>query len=165
MAGPALGLIRRGASPAPVERNGLSHPEGGADWTRVADLLGPLKAPPDQLKKFPLEHGSDEEPWDLLLSMLAMDEHSALVALAERTGLRFVPEPRLHESSARFYELIPAEIARRHHIAGLDTDGKTMTSVTAQPMQPAVFTRIEEQLGLPIRIALSPRAAVANLIN
>src|SRR5579862_9035856 len=118
MAGPALGLIRRGASPAPVERNGLSHPEGGADWTRVADLLGPLKAPPDQLKKFPLEHGSDEEPWDVLLSMLAMDEHSALVALAERTGLRFVPEPRLHESSARFYELIPAEIARRHHIAG-----------------------------------------------
>ena len=165
MAGPAHGLIRRGGSPAPLERNGLSHPDGGADWPRVADLLGPLKAPPDQLKKFPLEHGSDEEPWDVLLSMLAMDEHSALVALAERTGLRFVPEPRLHESSARFYELIPAEIARRHHIAGLDSDGKTMTIVTAQPMQPAIFTRIEEQLGLPIRIALSPRAAVANLIN
>jgi len=165
MAGPARGLtLRRQGAPA-VERNGQSHPGGGEDWPRVADLLGPLKAPAEQLRKFPLEQGADEEPWDVLLSMLAMDEHSALLALAERTGLRFIPEPRLHESSARFYEAIPAEIARRYHIAGLESDGRVMTVITAQPMQPAIFSRIEEQLGLPIRIALSPRAAVANLIN
>jgi general secretion pathway protein E len=148
---------------ASLERNG--HPHGPDEWSRVAELLGPLKAPPDQLRKFPLEQGSDEEPWDVLLSMLALDEHTALHRLAERTGLRFIPEPRLHESSSRFYEAIPAEIARRHNIAGLESDGRVMTVVTAQPMQPSVFSKIEEQLGMPLRLALCPRAGVANLIN
>jgi general secretion pathway protein E len=148
-------------------RSNGSH--GGAlatdDWGRVAELLGPLKAPPEALRKLPTEPGSDEEPWDILLSMLAVDEHTALQALAERTGLRFIAEPRPHESSSRFYELIPADIARRHHVAGLESDGRFMTVVTAQPMQPAVFSRLEEALGMPVRLALSPRAAVANLIN
>lgn len=135
------------------------------DWSRIAQLLGPFDAQADLLRRFPHEQGSDEEPWDVLLTMLAIDEHTALSRLAERTGLRFVPEPRLQESSSRYYEQIPADIARRHHIAGLESDGRTMTVVTAQPMQPAIFSKIEDELGLPVRIALSPRGAVANLIN
>ena len=135
------------------------------DWGRVADLLGPLRVTPDQLRKFAAEPGSDEEPWDVLLSMLALDEHTALTKLAERTGLRFVSEPRLHESSSKFYEVVPPDVARRLHVAGLESDGKSMTIVTAQPMQAANFSRLEENLGMPIRIVLSPRAGVANLRN
>jgi general secretion pathway protein E len=135
------------------------------DWARIAQLLGPFEAHADVLRRFPQEHGSDEEPWDVLLSMLAIDEHTALAKLAERTGLRFIPEPRLQESASRYYEQIPAEIARRHHVAGLESDGRTMTVATAQPMQPSIFSKIEEELGMPVRIALSPRGAVANLIN
>ncbi len=97
--------------------------------------------------------------------MLALDEHTALLKLAERTGLRFIAEPRLHESASRYYEVVPPDVARRHHIAGLESDGRTMTVITAQPMQPATFARIEENLGLPLKIVLSPRAGVANLIN
>jgi len=44
-------------------------------------------------------------------------------------------------------------------------DGRTMTVVTSQPMQPAVFAAVERLLGMPIQIVLSPRAQVANLIN
>lgn len=150
-------------------RNGDSHGTGlvaaHEDWGRVADLLGPLRVSPDQLKKFAAEPGSDEEPWDVLLTMLALDEHTALTKLAERTGLRFIAEPRLHESSSRFYEVVPPDVARRLHVAGLDSDGKSMTVVTAQPMQSANFSRLEENLGMPIRIVLCPRAGVANLIN
>jgi general secretion pathway protein E len=135
------------------------------DWGRIADLLGPLKAPAEALRKLPTEAGSDDEAWDVLLSILAIDEHTALTQLAERTGLKFVPEPRPHESASRFYELVPGDIARRHHVAGLESDGRFMTIVTAHPLQPAVFSRLEETLGMPVRLALSPRAAVANLIN
>jgi general secretion pathway protein E len=135
------------------------------DWNRVAQLLGPLEAAPDQLRRFPAEPGSDSEPWDVLLSMLALDEHTALTKLSERTGLPYIQEPKLQESASRFYEIIPGEIARRNHIAGLESDGRAMTVATAQPMQPAMFSRIEDELGLAVRIVLAPRAAVASLIN
>lgn len=135
------------------------------DWSRVAELFGPLRLPPDQLRRFPLEPGSDEDPWDVLLSMLALDEQTALMRLAERTGLSYVPEPRRQESAGRFYEAVPASAARRHHVAGIESDGRTMTVATAQPMQPAVFSMLEDRLDMPVRLVLSPRGAVADLIN
>src|SRR5204863_3984991 len=126
----------------PGDGNGHAAPDLAVrtgDWNLVAQLLGPLEADPETLRRFPLEQGSDEEPWDVLLTLLAVDELTALQKLAERTGLRFVAEPRLHESASRFYETIPADTARRHHLAGLESDGRSMTVATAQPMQPAVF--------------------------
>jgi len=134
-------------------------------WGRVADLFGPLRLTPDQLRTFSEQPGSDDEPWDVFLSMLAIDEQAALQAMARRTGLTYVGEPRLEESASRFYELIPPGVARTHHVAGVGADGHVMSVATAQPMQPAVFTMLEERLGMPIRLVLSPRGAVANLIN
>jgi hypothetical protein len=150
------------AAPAALATTGGG---GGGDWSRIAELLGPLRVSPDQLKRFPTEPGSDSEPWDVLLSMLAIDEHTALTRLAERTGLRYIPEPKLQESASRFYEVIPGDIARRCQVAGLESDGRIMTVITAQPLQPATFSRIEDELGIPVRIALAPRASVASLIN
>ncbi|MBI1190727.1 MAG: type II secretion system protein GspE [Tepidisphaera sp.] len=94
-----------------------------------------------------------------------MDEHQALEMLAKRTGLRFVADPRQHESSQRFYELVPAEVARARLCAGLESDGQVMTIATAQPMQPAVFQMLEDMLQMPVRLVFSPRAGVANLLN
>jgi general secretion pathway protein E len=136
-----------------------------SDLPRIAQLFGPLAITAEQLRQFPKVDGSDEEPWDVLLSMLAMDEHQALDLLARRTGLKFVPEPRIQESSSRFYEVVPADLARHRHCAGLESDGVTMTVATAQPMQPATFNMLEDILGMPIRLVLTPRGAVANLIN
>lgn len=135
------------------------------EWGRIAELFGPLRLKPEQLTQFARTEGSDHEPWDVLLSMLAIDEHRALELLAERTGLRFIGEPRLSESAARYYELVPADFSRQHQVAGLESDGVTMTVVTAQPMQPAVFTMLEDLLHMPLRLALSPRAGVVNLVN
>jgi general secretion pathway protein E len=153
-----------------LRRNGHGETKPGApsaptDLPRVAQLFGPLAITAEQLRQFPKIDGSDEEPWDVLLSMLAMDEHQALELLARRTGLKWVPEPRIQESSSRFYELVPADLARHRHCAGLESDGTTMTVATAQPMQPATFNMLEDILGMPIRLVLSPRGAVGNLIN
>jgi general secretion pathway protein E len=135
------------------------------DCPRIAELFGPLKLTPDQLRKFPKEPGSDRDAWDVLLTMLALDEHTALTRLAERTGLHFYADPKPDASAAKFYEVVPVDIARAHLVAGLESDGRTMTVATAQPLQPSLFATLEDQLGMPVRIALCPRAAVANLIN
>ncbi|HED53056.1 MAG TPA: type II secretion system protein GspE [Phycisphaerales bacterium] len=136
---------------------------------RAAAAFGRLKLTPEQLRAFPNTPGSDEEPWDVMLTLLAKDEHTALEELSDRTGLPFLPDPRLEESAARFYELVPPDIARLHHIAGLEQVGEpgshAMIVATAQPMQPSVFQMLEERLGMPVRLALSPRGAVAGLIN
>lgn len=136
-----------------------------ADPSWVAELFGPLKLTPEQVRQFPTIEGSDTEPWDVLLSMLALDEHQALDLLSKRTGLKFVGEPRLHESAGRFYEVVPADVARQHHVAGVESDGSSMTVATAQPMHPAVFTLLEDLLGIHLDLVLSPRAGVGNLIN
>jgi general secretion pathway protein E len=150
----------RGAAAAPERRAAA-----GANWPAVARRFGELELKPDQLRTFPQLPGSDDEPWDVLLSMLAIDEHTALTKLAARTGLTMDPEPRFHESAARFYELIPASAARERLVAGVESDGTVMVCATAQPMQPAVFSLLEERLGMPVRLVLSPRGAVVNLIN
>ncbi|MCE2924612.1 MAG: GspE/PulE family protein [Phycisphaeraceae bacterium] len=143
------------AAPQPAPRH----------WPRIAQLLGDLAPSAEQLRAFPDLPGSDAEPWDTLLSILAIDEHQGLSRLAARTGLKFEPEPRMSESAARFYELLPPAIARRHQIAGVFSDGQVMHIATSQPMQPAIFSMIEQTLAMPVRVILSPRAAVTNLIN
>ncbi|CAN5728804.1 type II secretion system ATPase GspE [soil metagenome] len=135
------------------------------DWSRVSALLGPLSPSPERLKSFPDTPGSDAEPWDTLLGLLAIDEHTALKRLADRTGLPLQNEPRLQESAARFYESIPGTMAREHQVAGLSSDGAVMTVATSQPLQPALFSLLEERLAMPVRLVLAPRAAVTNLIN
>ncbi len=159
----------------PIKRHGgrgvpaPDEPGGGAvslhEAGRIARRFGGIPLKPDQVASFPKLPGSDDEPWDVLLSVLAMDEHAALENLSERTGLPLEPEPRFHESAARFYESVPANFARERLIAGLESDGHVMRVVTAQPMQPAAFSLIEDHLQMPIRVALAPRAAVVNLIN
>ncbi len=148
-----------GAQPAPGSALAT------ADWARIARRFGQLEIKPEQLRSFPQLPGSDEEPWDVLLSMLALDEHTGLAKLAERTGLPLEAEPKLQESASKFYELVPPNLARERLVAGLSSDGHVMTVATAQPMQPAVFTMLEDRLGMPVRLVLSPRAAVVNLIN
>ena len=162
--------MAKSGTTALAKSNGASSPNGmhapsAVELSRLVQLLAPLPVSAEQLKAFPAIDGSDAEPWDVLLSILALDEHQGLQMLAQRTGLRFVSEPSLSESASRFYEVVPPSVARNKLVAGLESDGNTMTVVTAQPMQPAVFAMLEELLAMPIRCVLAPRASVANLIN
>jgi general secretion pathway protein E len=137
----------------------------GDDWARVAEAFGELRVSPAQARALARTEGSDDQPWDTLLQTLALDEATALRTLAERTGLAFVAEPRLTGSAGAFYETVPAELAREHNIAGLSSDQGVLTVATGQPMQPSVFSMLEDRLAMPIQIVLSPRAAVASVIN
>ncbi|MEM9084139.1 MAG: hypothetical protein AAGB34_11130, partial [Planctomycetota bacterium] len=129
------------------------------------DFLEALGVNGELLERFAQTDGADEEPWDVLLTLNATDEQTALVRLADRLGIEFVEEPRLEESAETFYEVIPGSLARRHHVAGISSDGETMRVATAAPLQPVAFSLIESMLGMPIDVVLSPRAAVGNIIN
>lgn len=135
------------------------------DVRRLAATMGPLRLNAEQLDAYRLAPGSDTEPWDVMLSLMAMDEQQGLMALAERTGLRFIPDPRLHDSAGEFYDRISPDIARQHQVAGLEADAARMAVATSQPLQPATFALLEDMLGMPVEMVLAPRAAVANLIN
>ncbi|MFG0284501.1 MAG: GspE/PulE family protein [Phycisphaerales bacterium JB039] len=149
-------------------RNGAAGAPGALaldDDRRIAQLFGPLRASPEQIRRYRTDPASEREPWDVLLSTLAVDEHTALRALAERTGLVFEDEPILDDSASRFYELVTPAEARELLMAGLSSDGRSMRIATAQPMQPGAFSLLEDRLGLAIEVVLAPRAAVANLLN
>ena len=139
--------------------------ETGVDWSRAAALLGPLRLTAEQLRQFAQAEGADEQPWDVMIQMLALDEQTALERLADRTGAGFEPEPRIAESASRFYELVDPDFARTHLVGGLRSDGHVMTVATAQPMQPSVFAMLEDTLRMPIELVFAPRGAVASLIN
>ena len=131
----------------------------------VARALRVPRLTAEALRAFREMPGSDAEPWDMLISAMATDEQSSLKLLAERTGLPYVAEPRLSESALRFYELVPPNVARERHVGGVESDGRTMTVATAQPMQPAFFAQLEDHLSMPIRLVLTPRGMVQSLVN
>jgi hypothetical protein len=108
------------------------------DWNRVAELFSPIKLRAEQLARFATTEGSDTEPWDVLLSMLAIDEHHALEMLGKRTGLEYVTEPRLQDSAQKYFESVPADISRQHQVAGVSVEHGVVTIASAQPMLPGV---------------------------
>ncbi len=155
---PASARSRTDGDAAPID----SAPN---DAQAVANLLAPLPISPEAIERFGALPGADDEPWDVLLTTMAVDEQSALETLAKRLGIPFELEPRREESAEQFYDRIPAAASRRHQIAGLSRTEHAMVIVTSQPMQPAVFATVEHLLGMPIEIVLSPRAAVGDIIN
>ena len=121
MAGGPLARLRSKEAAPPNGRHGAPPRDLAIDESpHVAEQLGALRLTPDQLRVYRQAEGSDTDPWDVMLSMLAMDEQQALTKLAERTGLEFRAEPRLQESASTFYESVPPELARQQNIAGVD---------------------------------------------
>lgn len=134
-------------------------------WPRVGELYRGLGVSAEKLRAFASSEGSAEAPWDVMLQLMATDEQTALERFAGRCGLAFVAEPRLEESGQRFYEVVAPGLARRLMTGGVSSDGSVLRVATGQPMQPAAFSMLEDLLGMPIELVLSPRAAVASLIN
>ncbi len=131
----------------------------------VAEQFADLGLTAEQLRTVATAEGGDDHPWDLMIQLMGTDEQTALERLSVRTGLPFELEPVLDESANGFYEHVPPDFARTHMVAGIRTDGGAMIVAAAQPMQPSVFSILEDYLRLPIEIVLAPRAAVASLTN
>jgi general secretion pathway protein E len=158
------GLIKRNSATAELV-NSNDSALARADWDRVAQVFGPMRMSSEQLKAFARIDGSDDEPWDVMLQAMALDEASALKLLAERTGLEFRAEPKLNDAASRFYELIAPDFARQASVAAITVNEGVYVIATSRPMQPSVMSMLEDMLDAPIQMVLAPRAGVANLIN
>jgi general secretion pathway protein E len=159
------GLIKR---PKDADRSGRDNDAAPVvidRWNEAARAFGELSLSGDQLKAFASIEGSEDEPWDVMLQTLAMDETSALRLLSQRTGLGFIAEPKLLESSSRFYELVDQEDARTSSVACIEHKDGSFVIGTSRPMQPSVFSMLEDTLDSPITVILVPRAAIGSLIN
>ncbi len=132
---------------------------------RVEALWSPLPVKREHLERFGSLPGAADEPWDVMLQSLALDEQTALEELAARFGLPFDATPKAEESGEQFYERVPVAVARRHQVAGLRRENGSIVVATAQPLQPAAFGMLERAIGLPVHVVLAPRAAVGDLIN
>ncbi len=76
----------------PGSSNGNGHAEGVSSvrrGERVAALFAPLSLRGDQLTRLAETPGAADDPWDVLLSTTATDEHAALEAVAQRYGVPF----------------------------------------------------------------------------
>ncbi len=156
------GLIKRKTDPARDQDAAIVVVDR---WNDAARAFGELRLSGDQLRAFASIEGSDDEPWDVMLQTLALDESSALKLLAGRTGLGFIAEPKLNESSSRFYELVDQEDARASSVACYEHKDGAFVIATSRPLQPSVLSMLEDTLDSPITVMLVPRAAVASLIN
>ncbi len=131
----------------------------------VSEQFADLGLNADQLRTVASAEGGDEHPWDLMIQLMGADEQTALERLSARTGLPFEVEPVLQESSGPYYEHVPADFSRTHMVAGIRSEGRAMVVAAAQPMQPSVFSILEDHLQAPVELVLAPRAAVASLTN
>ncbi|MBL4590550.1 MAG: Flp pilus assembly complex ATPase component TadA, partial [Phycisphaerales bacterium] len=156
------GLIKRSG---PLPRDDDAAPVVVDSWDDAARAFGAIRVSGEQLRAFASIPGSDDEPWDVMLQTLAMDEASALKMLAHRTGLEFIGEPKLTDSASRFYDLVNPDDARASSVAAITYERGAFTVVTSRPMQPSVPTMLEDTLDAPITLMLSTRGAVASLIN
>ncbi len=150
-------------------RNTSQHEDGvltvREDLALVERAMSGLGLSEEQLRRFRLAPGSEGEAWDVMLQLMALDEQQALRRLSECTGIAFVPEPKVESSASAFYETIPADVARQHLVGGMRSDGQVMTVATGRPLVPQVVSIIEDRLEMPVELVLSPRGAVASLIN
>lgn len=163
--GKVNGIIKRDPKKGDAKRDADAAPVVIDRWNDAARAFGDLKLSGDQLRAFASIPGSDDEPWDVMLQTMALDETSALKLLAQRTGLDYIAEPKLSESASRFYELVDQEDARAQSVACIEHREGLYIIATSRPMQPSVLTMLEDVLDAPINVALVPRAAVASLIN
>ncbi len=152
-------------APGSTSQNGDGALAVREDLALVERVMSGLGLSEEQIRRFRLAPGSEGEAWDVMLQLMALDEQQALRRLSECTGLAFVPEPKVESSASAFYETIPADVARQHLVGGMRSDGQVMTVASGRPLVPQVVSIIEDRLEMPVELVLSPRGAVASLIN
>ena len=74
------------SQPAPAPETA---PNSNASLGRLSRMLAPMPIKPEQLSRFGTLPGADEEPWDVMLAEMALDEKTALYYLDMRMFINF----------------------------------------------------------------------------
>ncbi len=134
----------------------------------------------EQLAKFLEENGSGQRLDEALLACPYFTEDMVLKLFAEVLGCEFLSEIRPKSVPVEFVEAVPAAYAQHHFLIGIKTeDGENaegadaessdrqteLTVVLSKPLDTNALDNVSKMTGLPVRPAISTRAAITSVID
>ena len=104
---------------------------------------------------------------EALLNCPYFTEEAVLKLFAEVLGWEFLPEISAKNVPVEFIEAVPAMYAQHHYLVGIKTDADNgeLTVVLSRPLDANTLDNVSKMMGLPVRAAVSTRAAITSVID
>jgi len=121
----------------------------------------------EQLVKFLEENSTHERIDEVLLGCPYFTEDVVLKLFAEALGWEFLPEISAKDVPVEFIEAVPATYAQHHFLIGIRrqaSDGE-LTVVLSKPLDADALDNVSKMTGLPVKAAISTRAAITAVID
>ena len=121
----------------------------------------------EQLAKFLGENSSHGRIDEVLLGCPYFTEDVVLKLFAEALGWEFLPEISAKDVPVEFVEAVPATYAQHHFLIGIKrqvSDGE-LTVVLSKPLDTNALDNVSKMTGLPVKAAISTRAAITAVID
>ena len=121
----------------------------------------------EQLARFLEENAGRGRVDETLLNCPYFTEDMVLRLFAEALGLEYIPDIPAKAVPAEFIEAVPAMYAQHHYLVGIrpDADNGELTVVLSKPLDANALDNVSKMTGLPVRAAVSTRAAVTSVID
>jgi general secretion pathway protein E len=121
----------------------------------------------EQLAKFLEENSTHGRIDEVLLGCPYFTEDVVLKLFAEALGWEFLPEISAKDVPVEFVEAVPATYAQHHFLVGIKrqpSDGE-LTVVLSKPLDANALDNVSKMTGLPVKAAISTRAAITAVID
>jgi len=121
----------------------------------------------EQLAKFLEENSTHGRIDEVLLGCPYFTEDVVLKLFAEALGWEFLPEISAKDVPVEFVEAVPATYAQHHFLIGIKrqpSDGE-LTVVLSKPLDTNALDNVSKMTGLPVKAAISTRAAITAVID
>ncbi len=129
-----------------------------AERTRILDAA--------QLRKFFEESGGKQRLDEAMLGCPYFTEEQVLRLFAAATGIDFISEISPKSVPAEFIHSVPATYAQHHSVIGIKTDSQgELIVVLSKPLDIDALDNISKMTALPVKAALSTRAAITAVID
>jgi general secretion pathway protein E len=132
---------------------------------QTAKRMGVVDA--EQLARFLEENSSHGRIDEVLLGCPYFTEDAVLKLFAEALGWEFLPEISAKDVPVEFIEAVPATYAQHHFLIGIkrqDSDSE-ITVVLSKPLDANALDNVSKMTGLPVKAAISTRAAITAVID
>ena len=121
----------------------------------------------EQLARFLEENTGQGRVDEALLGCPYFTEDVVLKLFAEALGWEFLSEIPAKAVPVEFVEAVPATYAQHHFLIGIrpDVDNGELTVILSKPLDANALDNVSKMIGLPVRAAVSSRAAITSVID
>jgi len=121
----------------------------------------------EQLAKFLEENSGQGRLDEALLDCPYFTEEVVLKLFAEALGWKYISEISAKSVPPEFIKAVPATYAQHHFLIGIkpEADNGELTVVLSKPLDVNALDNVSKMTGLPVRVAISTRAAITSVID